>query len=557
MIENIRKYTVLMMVTLVVLFISFLFLDSHSAPGGMTGGQAVMKIGDRTYNDKEYKTLGAGAFELTSGLAQSGDFGLYQFLMGMATGATNKEDAAEKFFVGRMILRQAKDEFGVYPADEEISAYIKSMRAFAGPDGKFNPETYRNYVEKYIGRLGLTENDIRELASDVLASKKLNAIVGSGLSVDRDAVARNLALENQKISGEIARMDLSPFEEKIQPTDEEIKTSWENIQDAFTTAPRRKFTYVLVGPVLPTETAEEDAPESIAEATASDDAKKEAKKKKDEEKAKKAAALAEERRKKQLETDTLVDDFLFKLEEQKGAGFDELAKANAWEVKTTELFAQAAPPKDIDVNLRASSRGGKAVDELFKIQITTDPFSKFSEAIAIGENQWLVARIDGEEKSRPKTFEEARADARAQYVSEKAGEALKTAANEAASKIKTLITSGKTFAEAAKEAGITTEIHPFKDIISTSRPDGATEPQNLFTTAKSVDPGTVADVITESDRAFILYVAKREVVKEADPGKRLDSEVTARTNENETIAFMSWMNARIEAAKVEQLYKQR
>ncbi len=556
MIENIRKYTGLMMVVLVILFFSFLFLDSRSVRNGMAGGHDVIKIADRTYSDKEFKTLGSGAFELTSGLAQAGDFGLYQFLMGMATGASSKEDAAEKFFVGRMILRQAKEEFGVHPGDEEISAYIKSLRAFAGPDGKFNPDTYRNYVEKYIGRLGLTENDIRELASDVLASKKINAIVGSGLAVDRDAVAKNLALENQKVSGELARLELAPFEEKIQPKEEEIKAYWENIQDAFTTAPLRKFTYVLVTPVLPAETAEKDAAESIADATASDEVKKAAQLKKDEEKAKKAAALAEERRKKQLETDTLVDDFLFKLEEQKGAGFEELAKANGWEVKTTELFAQATPPKEIDVNLRASSKGGKAVDELFKIQVTSDSFSKISEAIAIGENQWLVARIDGEEKSRPKTFDEARAEARAQYISEKATEAMKTAATEAVTKIKTLITAGKTFAEAAKEAGIT-ETKTFSDILSTSRPDGATEPQNLFAAARNVDPGSIADVITESDRAFILYVSKREVVKEANAATRLDSEVTARTNENETIAFMSWMNARIEAAKVEQLYKQR
>ncbi|MEO8614711.1 MAG: SurA N-terminal domain-containing protein [Luteolibacter sp.] len=558
MIENIRKYTGLMMVILVILFVSFLFLDSRSVRSGMAGGHAVIKIADRTYSDKEYKTFGSGTFELTSGLAQSGDFGLYQFLMGMSTGATSKEDAGEKFFVGRMILRQAKEEFGVYPGDDEISAYLKSLRAFADKDGKFSQDTYRNYIEKYIGRLGLTENDLRELASDVLASKKINAIVGSGLSVDRDAVAKNLALENQKITGELARMELSPFEEKIQPSEEEIKKYWETIQDAFTTAPLRKFTYVLVSPVLPAESADNkaDAPESLADATASDEVKKAAKAKKDEEKAKRATALAEERRKKQLETDTLVDDFLFKLEEQKGAGFEELAKANQWEVKTTELFAQATPPKEIDVNVRASSRGGKAVDELFKVQVTSDPFSKISEAIAIGENQWLVARMDGEEKSRPKTYEEARAEARAQYISEKGAEAMKTAATEAVTKIKASIASGKTFSEAAKEAGIT-EIKPFTEIISTSRPDGATEPQNLFASARNIDPGSVADIITESERTFILYVAKREVVKEANAATRLDSEVKARTNENETIAFTSWMNDRIEAAKVEQLYKQR
>ncbi|MEX1116146.1 MAG: SurA N-terminal domain-containing protein [Akkermansiaceae bacterium] len=556
MIENIRKYTGLTMVILVILFVSFLFLDSSSVQN--MGGQAVMKIGNRTYSDKEFRSLGSGAYELTSGLARSGDFGLYQFLMGTAIGATNQEEAPEKFFVGRMILRQAKEEFGVYPGDDEISEYIKSLRAFAGPDGKFDPEIYRNYIEKGIGRLGMTENDIRELASDVLASKKINAIVGSGLIVDRDAVAKNLALENQQITGEIARLELAPFEEKIEPTEEEIKTYWEVIQDAFTTEPLRKFTYVVVTPNLPAEADADkpDAPESIAEAAASDEAKAAAAKKKEEDKAKRAAELAEERRKKQLEVDGLVDDFLFQLEEQKGNGFEDLAKANGWEVKTTELFAKSAAPKDLDVTLRASSRGGKAVDELFLIQETTDPFSKISEAIAIGENQWVVARIDGQEKSRPKTYEEARAEARAQYISEKATEALKTAADEAVTKIKESLASGKSFADAAKEAGIA-ETKAFTSIISTYRPDGATEPQNLFEATRNVDPGSIAEVIVESDRAFVVHVAKREVVKEADATTRLDSEVTARTNENETTAFMAWMNSRIEAANVEQLYKQR
>lgn len=553
MIENIRKYTGLMIVVFVILFISFFFLDSSSVRN-MGGGQAILKIAGRTYNDKEFRSLGSSSFELTSNLARSGDFGLYQFLMGLSTGATSQDDAAEKFFVGRMILRQAKEEFGVYPGEEEISAYLKTLRVFAGPDQKFNPETYRNFIEKGMGRLGLTEKDLRELASDVLASQKINAIIGSGLSPDRDAVAKNLALENQQITGELAKLELSPIEEKIQPTEEEIKKYWETISDSFTTEPRRKFTYIVATPTLPEEAKVDDAPESIADAAASDEVKKAAAKKKENEKAKRAADLAEQRRKKQLETDALVDDFLFKLEEQKGAGFEELAKANSWEIKTTELFPRSASPKDLDVNLRSSSRGGKAVEQLFLIKETSDPFSKISEAIAVGENQWIVARIDGEEKSRPKTYEEARADARAQYISEKAAEAMKTAAAEAITKIKTSQAAGKSFADAAKDAGIA-ETKAFSAIISTYKPDGVSEPKNLFEAARNVDPGTIAEVITESDRAFILYVAKREVVKEPNAAARIASEVTSRTKESETVAFTSWITARTEAAKVEQLYK--
>jgi hypothetical protein len=95
----------------------------------------------------------------------------------------------------------------------------------------------------------------------------------------------------------------------------------------------------------------------------------------------------------------------------------------------------------------------------------------------------------------------------------------------------------------------------FAAITSTYRPDEATEPKNLFEASKTIDPGSFADVILESDRAFILHVAKREVVKAADAATRIESEVTSTGNNNETIAFTSWMTARTEAAKVQQLYK--
>lgn len=555
MIENIRKYTGLTVVIIVILFVSFLFLDSSSMRS--MGGRDMFRINDRTYSDKEFQSLGSGPFELTMGLAQSGSFDLYQFLMVMSTNATSKEDGAEKFFIGRMILQQAKREFGIYPGDEEISEYIKSLRAFAGADGKFDVEQYRNFIEKGLGRFGLTEMDVRALASDVLASQKLNTIVGAGLTLDRDTLAQNLALNNQQITGEIGRLALAPFEEKIQPTEEEIKAYWEVIQDAFTTEPERKFTYVIISPELPPEPdAEQEAEPTLADAAASSEAKAAADKEKEEEKAKRATAFAEERRKKQLATDGLVSTFFDQLGTSQGAGFEELAKANGWEVKTTDFFAKNTPPKELDITLRASTSANKAADELFKIQQTSDPFSKISEAIAIGENQWLVARLDGEQKSRPETYDEARAEARAQYISEKAVEALKTAANEAATQIKAATAAGKSFTDAAKEAGVT-EVTGFSSIISTYRPDGATEPQNLFDAARNIDPGSIAEPIIESDRAFILYIAKREVEKDANAATRLDAEVTSRTTENETFAFSAWMNARIDAANVEHLANKR
>jgi hypothetical protein len=554
MIENLRKYTGLMIAIFVILFISFFFLDSSSVRN-IGSGKAIVKIAGRTYSDKEFRTLGSSSMDLAYMLAGSGEYSIYQFVMGLSTGATSKDDGPVKFFIGRMILRQAKEDFGVYPNEEEITNYLRSLRPFAGPDQKFSPEAYQNFVDKGMGRLGLGEKDLRELASDMIAMKKINAIVGSGLVVSKDAVARNLALENQQITGSIAKLELTPYEEKIEPTEEEIKTYWESISDSFTTEPKRKFSFIIATPeaVIDTEADKVEEPETIAEAAASDEVKEAARKKKEEEKAKHAGEMAEKRRKAQFDLDTLVSDFIDQVEEQKGAGFEELAKEYKWEVKTTGLFPLSAVPADIALNVRFNSQGGKVSDQLFKIIETSDPLSKISEAIPVGENQWIVARLDEEEKSRPKTYPEARDEARAQYILEKATEAIKTAANEDITKIKESLAAGKAFAEAAKEAGIE-ETTEFSAITKTSRPDGATQPQNLFEVTRTLDPGSIADVVMEPDRAFIVHVATREVVKEANQEARIDGEVTSRANENETIAFLAWLAERVEAAQVEELY---
>jgi peptidyl-prolyl cis-trans isomerase D len=552
MIENIRKYTglIIFFMALVIFSLVIGIKDDLFRHGG--GGRGILKIDGRVYGDKEFSHLGSGAFELATGLARSGDFGLYQFIMSLTSGATSQDDAAEKFFISRMILRQAKQDFGVYPGENEISEYIRAMRAFAGPDGKFSEESYRNFVEKSIGRLGMTESDLRELASDALTTQKINSIVGSGLAVNRDIATQNLALENQRVAGNLGRLDLDPFEAKIQPTDDEIKAFWEERQDAYTTAPLRKFSYIIATPDMPADAATPDAPESIADAAKSDEAKKTA----EQEKAKKAAELADARRKKQIEIDSKVDEFVFQLEERKGGGFEELAKENGWEVKVTELFAIATPPKELDIKLRSSSRGGKAIDELFRIEPTTDPISKLSQPIPVGENQWLVARLDGQEKSRPKTFEEAKTEARVQYIQEKAAEAMKAAADEAATKIKSALAAGKSFSDAAKEAGIT-ETKEFSKVTSSYRPDTASEPRNLFEAARNVDPGGLADVVTEADRAFIVHVATREVEKQADAATRIDAETASNARKNELLSFTGWLADRTEAAKVERLYKQK
>ena len=559
MIEKIHRYKGLLVFGLVLVAAAFVFGDfSRGRRNSSGGGTSILRVAGRSYSDKDLNRLGTGPVKLAQMLFGSGDYAPYGFVMELAKGFKSDNDLPEKFFTGRLLLRDAKEKFGIYPGAEEVSTFIRSMKAFAGTNKTFDEKKYRAFIERGMGQLALTENDLLDFADDLLAAKKLKTLLSAGLGSDRDAAAKSLALSKQQITADLACLPLGPFEDKIQPTEEEIKSYWEPIKDGFQTTPRRKFSYVLVTPETPADDASANAepPETIAEAAATDEAKAAAKKKKDEAKTLKAAALAEKRREKNIEADKLVSDFTDKLEDAKGSGFEDLAKENGWEIKTTDFFTLADAPADMAINVRASSRGGKAVDELFHISETSDPISKFHQPIAVGENQWLIARLDGEEKAREKSFGEARAEARAKYIAQKAADNLKAAAEAASAKIKTALADGKTFADAAKEAELTGS-KTVTNVTSTYKPDGATEPKNLFQAASNVDPGSMADVVIESDRAFVLHVIKREVVKDPNSATSIDAELSSAATQNEMFVFDSWLASRVEDAKIEQLNRSR
>ena len=553
MIENIRKYTGLMIVVFVVLFVSFLLIDTSSVQS-IGGGGSVLRVDGRTYSDKEFRRIGHNGFELTQELMRAGNFDLYQFLIASTMDAGADSDGVEEFFITRLLLRSAADEFGLKPSEDEVSSYIRSLQAFAGPDGEFDAQGYSAFIERRIGRLGMTESDIRSLVADILVFEKLSDVVGSGLAPLRDAVARNDAFANQRISGALAHFELAPFEQAVEPTDDDVRAFWENLQDAFTTEPRRRFTYVHAKPEMPADLSEEeeDLPELSFQDLALSEEERAAR---DEEfQAERAAERAEKRRELQRETDQLIERFFDELIISEGGSFEELAGEMGLEVKVTELFPQSDPPADLAVALRQSATGGTAVGELFRMVTSPDPFSKISPPLAVGDGAWIVARLDEIEPSRVKTYEEAHEEARELYIEEKAVESMVEAAETAIEKINEALEAGESFAEAVEAAGLD-EVHTFEEITNAHTPDPMYEPQNLYDASRTVVPGTVADVITESDRAFILYVDRRELVRDEEIDQRIDMQLAQETRANESTAFIAWLRTRIQAADVQQLYR--
>jgi hypothetical protein len=120
--------------------------------------------------------------------------------------------------------------------------------------------------------------------------------------------------------------------------------------------------------------------------------------------------------------------------------------------------------------------------------------------------------------------------------------------------MKAALAGGKSFADAAKEAGITIETVSLPEVTAGYQGDTTKVPSGLFNAAKYTDPGTLTEPVIESDRAFIVHVGKREIVKQENAETALEAEIRRAEETTRIAAFNSWLAAKTEAAGVETLY---
>ena len=138
MIENIRKYNILIIIGLVVVAAGLVItMQTGSMRNG--NGAPYLKIGSRTYTDTEYRHLGVHGLEIARDLSQqdvnqamrmadnmevvrmllsSGPFPTYQFIESLSPRSmylVEDADKTELFFINRMIVRKAMQEFGIHP----------------------------------------------------------------------------------------------------------------------------------------------------------------------------------------------------------------------------------------------------------------------------------------------------------------------------------------------------------------------------------------------------------------------------------------------------------
>lgn len=562
MIENLRKYTGLIIVVIVILLIGFIFMGTSSMfrQSSLSGGTFVTVDG-RGYTQPEFIRLGSAPMKLVSDLRAfdyrrmtPNDLEVMQFSNLLSSNAETREAATMQFFASRMVIQDARNQFGVHPSDEVIGEFVKGLSAFQTPPpvgappgttGSFDQAAYNHFIKKRLDGYGISERGFQDIIRDLIATTKLRNIIGSGLSGDRNIATSLVVVNAQQIEAAVSKIDLASFRDAVKPSDEELKAYWEISKDAYMTEKRIKVSYFIATPVYPEELKEEkpDAP-AAADAAATPEktevektAEAEAKEKRATERAKLDKALA-------IDVDTFVNQF----SDSEGKDFDTLVESNEWMLVATDWFTRTTCPEELKISPRATSTGKSVIDYLFELTTGPDALAPFSTAIAVGDSQWLLARLDELEEPRVKTFEEAEPLVREHYVKEKSDAALKKEVDDKLAAIKEALAADKPYTEAAEAAGLkVSELGPFA---ATDTLDEGFIARELFAAAATTNPGELAEPQFNANGALLIFVTARQIVKDDNRGQQIDNYVSSLSNQFETTTFSAWLKDRLEQAKI-------
>ena len=643
MIENIRKYTGLMIVVLVLLFIGLVFLGD--GVGNSFSGKPVMKVNGRGISQKEFQRNAIDVQRIASELPING---LLPRESRILASHYLGEDIIESPYVtsqsviqqmglfldpnptrllaNRVAIQKAGIEYGVTPSNEEVESFVENV-IFADSEGNFDQEASREFFEEKAGKLGIGTRGFNEYIRDLLTAQNLFKLIGGGLAPEMETVRALYDSSQQKITVQQVSLTSAKFEAEVTPSEEEIKIFYEENQANYNSDEKRKVSYIFVEPDWQTKLTEV---QKRKEEEAKKKAEEEAKLKQQEQEAKKAAEEANKNQpeekdpsesapetaqpsdntQKDPETPNTSEppsgeqgqtgeageaasaspsseeqapatpaapiepeatiaqspkDQLSALEKAEavsalnpeltafddaiidtmGKKFDKIAEQKGYQIVQTDFFTKGEAPDPFGTRVTNDAVGTLA-DAAFKLPAEGSSDEKITAPYQTVDG-WFVIRLDEITPSQPLTFEEARSMVTADLKKKMARELLSSKSAQLHEKLAAAIKEGKSFSDVAKENECEAVELP-----EVTRQSNST----TFTAAQYTNPGQLAplkfDPTDESpDRALIILVNKREVLKDAAYSTGIENAFKRESDRTRYIAFQNWLYDEYTANKVQ------
>jgi peptidyl-prolyl cis-trans isomerase D len=174
-----------------------------------------------------------------------GDAGLSANLRVGAFGRLDGEQIQNYAFQRAAALHLADQWHIPAPTAAEIEEQIKTLRMFAGQDGKFDAKAYQTFRDNLkTNPRGLKESDIlRVIGDDVRADKVQNLLSGPGYVLPAD-VKSQLVRSDTNWTLSTATADYTAYKPEIKPTEKELSDFYEQAGSRYDIPPHVVVSYL-------------------------------------------------------------------------------------------------------------------------------------------------------------------------------------------------------------------------------------------------------------------------------------------------------------------------
>ena len=388
--------------------------------------------------------------------------GQFDLVRDLAGQAQTEDEAANNFIWNLMVLQHEARRLGVEPGDQAVVDKIKTLPVFQA-DGQFDPVKYSEFLQEQLAPRGFTERQLESVVRDTLRLAGVKALVTSPAVVMPGEI--DSALERVRpLDVQVVRWNAAKVAKDVDVTDEELQQAFQARAAQLQMPEKRSVRYVLF-------------------ALSPDEEKLESKERVD--------AL------QKIATST--GEFA----EALGQGGDMalVAGQKGLSVRTTPLFSP-----DGATGGALTDGGGEVVPAAAAVAFRLPSGPGNYEIVQVGETGYAVIEVAAVESARPKTFEEARADLRADLIAGKRDTAVREAAASALTTARAALSEGKSFADAAKAAGL----RPEKVTgLSVFDPELDQAKRQLAAAAVDLPPGTLGEFVPSPDGGFAVFVEQR------------------------------------------------
>src|SRR5881296_2290680 len=239
MITVMRRYRRVLQVGLLVVIAAFVLTSVYI--GSMSGGSGNREDAVATVNgevipaDRYRRAYQSYVNQMTQYSRQP----LTPELIEQLRIADNVRDA---LVAEEIVVQRARAE-GLAASDEEINAFVHTMRAFQ-EDGRFT----RRQFERALQRAGFSEKDYVEEVRRQLTYQKAYSVVRTGVKISDPELERAFAMRREEVRAAWALVETTPLIASTPASDEEVAAYLKAHPAEFQLPERRRVQYVTLAP---------------------------------------------------------------------------------------------------------------------------------------------------------------------------------------------------------------------------------------------------------------------------------------------------------------------